>query len=392
MQIKDLKQDKRNYRTHNKKNLDLIKKSVKEVGLARSIVIDNENNIICGNGLTSTLDKNTPIQIIETDGSELVVVKRTDLKTDDEKRKQLAIMDNSTSDSSEFDLDSLQADFDVEQLQDWGLDLEFEAVDEEQEIIEDEVPEKVETKCKLGDIWQLGNHRLMCGNSTSVTDVEKLMNGEKADMVFTDPPYLLETKGGCKGEIGKALKKQGNDIEFISNFNPDNFLNVLPNVFEKNKINAYVFCNKDLLPKYLNWAVDNKYSYNVLIWKKPNAIPIGDSHRPDIEYLLLFRKNAIWNNGLKDVNYSRCLEFSRETGLHPTMKPLKLITNEMQISSNKGSNILDPFGGSGSTLIACEQLNRKCYMMELDPKYCDVILQRWENLTGKKAELLNGEQ
>ena len=376
MQIKDLKQDERNYRKHNKKNLDLIKKSVSEVGLGRSVVIDNENEIVCGNGLVSTLDKNTPIKVIETDGTQLVVVKRTDLNTDDEKRKQLAFMDNSTSDSSEFDLESLQADFDVEQLQDWGLDVEFESL-EEQEIIEDEVPEEVETKCKLGDIWQLGNNRLMCGNSTSVTDVEKLMNGEKADMVFTDPPYLLETKGGCKGEIGKALKKQGNDIEFISNFNPDNFLHVLPNVFEKNKINAYVFCNKDLLPKYLNWAVDNKYSYNVLVWKKPNAIPIGDSHRPDIEYLLLFRKNAIWNNGLKDVNYSRCLEFSRETGLHPTMKPLKLITNEMQISSNKGSNILDPFGGSGSTLIACEQLDRKCYMMELDPKYCDVILQRY---------------
>lgn len=122
MQIKDLKQDERNYRKHNKKNLDLIKKSVSEVGLGRSVVIDNENEIICGNGLVSTLDKNTPIKVIETDGSELVVVKRTDLKTNDEKRKQLAIMDNATSDSSEFDLESLQADFDVEQLQDWGLD------------------------------------------------------------------------------------------------------------------------------------------------------------------------------------------------------------------------------------------------------------------------------
>ena len=373
----NIKFDAHNYRKHSDKNKSLINKSLKECGAGRSIVIDNDGEIIAGNGIYEQAQKlKIPTKIIETDGSELVVVKRTDLKTNDEKRKQLAIMDNSTSDSSEFDLESLQADFDVEQLQDWGLDVEFESL-EEQEIIEDEVPEEVETKCKLGDIWQLGNNRLMCGNSTSVTDVEKLMNGEKADMVFTDPPYLLETKGGCKGEIGKALKKQGNDIEFISNFNPDNFLHVLPNVFEKNKINAYVFCNKDLLPKYLNWAVDNKYSYNVLVWKKPNAIPIGDSHRPDIEYLLLFRKNAIWNNGLKDVNYSRCLEFSRETGLHPTMKPLKLITNEMQISSNKGSNILDPFGGSGSTLIACEQLDRKCYMMELDPKYCDVILQRY---------------
>ena len=121
MQIKDLKQDKRNYRKHNQQNLDLIKKSVSEVGLGRSVVIDNENEIVCGNGLVSTLDKNTPIKVIETDGTELVVVKRTDLNTNDEKRKQLAIMDNSTSDSSEFDLDSLQADFDVEQLQDWGI-------------------------------------------------------------------------------------------------------------------------------------------------------------------------------------------------------------------------------------------------------------------------------
>ena len=122
MQIKDLKQDERNYRKHNKKNLDLIKKSVSEVGLGRSVVIDNENEIVCGNGLVSTLDKNTPIKVIETDGSELVVVKRTDLKTNDEKRKQLAIMDNSTSDSSEFDINSLYADFDIEKLNDWGLE------------------------------------------------------------------------------------------------------------------------------------------------------------------------------------------------------------------------------------------------------------------------------
>lgn len=387
MKINDLKFDKRNYRKHNDKNLALIKKSVNDVGLARSIVIDNENEIICGNGLVSQLGKNTPVKVIETDGSELVVVKRIDLKTDDDKRKHLAVLDNSTSDSSDFDMTLLQEDFDVETLNDLGIEIEIEDPEIE-EVEEDEVPEQVETRTKLGDIWQLGNHRLMCGDSTSVTDVEKLMNGEKADMVFTDPPYLLETKGGCNGEIGKALRKQGNDIEFISNFNPDDFLKILPNIFVRNKINAYIFCNKDLLPKYLNWAVDNKYSYNVLIWKKPNAIPIGDSHRPDIEYLLLFRKNAIWNNNLKDVNYSRCLEFSRETGLHPTMKPIQLITNEMKISSNKGSNIIDLFGGSGSTLIASEQLNRKCFMMELDPHYCDVILTRWETLTGKKAELL----
>ena len=198
----------------------------------------------------------------------------------------------------------------------------------------------------------------------------------------------MQTTGGCKGDIGKRLRRQGEDIEFIADFEPSKFLNVLPSVFDGN-MNAYIFCNKELLPDYLNWCKNNNYSWNVLIWKKPSAIPIGDSHRPDIEYLLLFRKNALWNNGT-DANYSRCLEYNRvkkseENGRHPTIKPIELITNELKISSNKESFVLDFFGGSGSTLIACEQLHRKCLMCELDPKYCDVIIQRWENFTGQKA-------
>ena len=237
-----------------------------------------------------------------------------------------------------------------------------------------------------------GGHRLICGDSTDVTVIDKLMDGVKADMVFTDPPYNLQTEGGSKGSIGKSLKKQGKEIEFIADFNPSDFLNVLPIVFNGN-MNAYIFCNKELLPDYLNWCKNSGYSWNVLIWKKPTAIPIRDSHRPDIEYLLLFRKNALWNYGT-DANYSRCLQYDRvkkseENGNHPTPKPIELIANELKISSNKNSVVVDFFGGSGSTLIACEQLNRKCYMCELDPKYVDVIIERWEKLTGKKAILAN---
>lgn len=123
MEIKDLKQDSHNYRKHNDRNRELIKKSVDECGLGRSVVIDSENCIVAGNGLVSTLDKNTKVKVIETDGSELVVVKRTDLKTDDEKRKKLAIMDNSTSDTSEFDLELLSVDFEVPELKDMGIDI-----------------------------------------------------------------------------------------------------------------------------------------------------------------------------------------------------------------------------------------------------------------------------
>lgn len=126
MQVKDLKQDRRNYRKHNQRNLDLIKKSVNEVGFGRSIVVNSENEIICGNGISSTLDKDTKLRVVETDGTELIVVKRNDLKTGDLKQTKLGIFDNSTSDSSEFDFELLQADFDTEELEDWGLDVDFE--------------------------------------------------------------------------------------------------------------------------------------------------------------------------------------------------------------------------------------------------------------------------
>ena len=151
MQIKDLKQDKRNYRKHNERNLDLIKKSVAEVGLGRSVVIDNENEIICGNGLVSTLDANTPVKVIETDGSELVVVKRTDLATDDDKRKQLAIMDNSSSDSSEFDFDLLKNDINDYTLAEWGVELptEFEFDEPVEQSEEDIYVNKKLLKCPV---------------------------------------------------------------------------------------------------------------------------------------------------------------------------------------------------------------------------------------------------
>ena len=358
-----------------------VAESIKEFGFKVPIIIDSDGVIVAGHTRVSAAKK--------LGMKSVPCIVADDLTPDQIKAFRLA--DNSTAQIAEWDLSLLKdelmdLDFDMSLF---GLEKEIKDIERifAPEIIEDDVPEVDEKNIitKLGDIWQLGRHRLMCGDSTKEEDVAKLMNGNKADMVFTDPPYNLETKGGRKGEAGKALRKQGSDIEFIADFNPTEFLKVMPNFFNKNTLNSYIFCNKELLPTYLNWAVENKYSFNVLVWKKPNAIPIGDSHRPDIEYLLLFRKNAIWNNGLKDVNYSRCLEFSREIGLHPTMKPIKLITNELEISSNKNSNILDFFGGSGSTLIACEQLNRVAYLMELEPKWCDVIIKRWEALTGEKA-------
>ena len=393
---KEIKFDKRNYRKHNDKNKNLINKSLKECGAGRSIVIDNENEIIAGNGIYEQAQKlNIPTKIIETDGTELVVVKRTDLNTNDEKRKQLAIMDNSTSDSSEFDLESLQADFDVEQLQDWGLDVEFESL-EEQEIIEDEVPEEVETKCKLGDIWQLGNNRLMCGDSTSITDVEKLMNGEKADMVFTDPPYgmNLDTDYSSmkseifKGGIGGKKYEQG----MVDDFTPEML--------------TMIFTCFDNVKEIFLWGADyfaellpDKNDGSWIVWdKRANGNDnIGQDLSSDKIYGSCFELCWSKNKHKRDIArikwagvFGTEKEFDHKRH-HPTQKPTALAQWFLDRYSKENQSIVDLFGGSGSTLIACEQLNRKCYMMELDPHYCDVILQRWENLTGKKAELLNGK-
>lgn len=158
----------------------------------------------------------------------------------------------------------------------------------------------------------------------------------------------------------------------------------------------YIFTSKDLIPDYLQ--IFKEWKFNILTWVKTNSPPMcNNNFLPDIEYLLYFHKGKrIWNNGLKPMDiYRRAFFSSKAEGhaeigdVHPTMKPLKLISDKMQISSNKNSIVLDLFGGSGTTLIVCEQLERCCYMCEIEPHYCDVIIDRWEKYTGQKAELIN---
>jgi len=334
----------------------------------RPIVVNNEMMILGGNMRLKAIQ--------EIGIKEVPIIKAENLT--EQQQREFLIKDNVGF--GEWDWDALANDWDPAELNEWGLDVpNMDLTELEAEDDNFEEPENIETDIVLGDLFEIGEHRLLCGDSTDSDSVARLMNGEKADMVFTDPPYKIETDGGAKGDIGKALRKQGKDIEFIAEFNPLEFLQVLPLVFDKN-MNAYIFCNNELLPDYLIWARDAGYSFNVLIWKKPNAIPINSAHRPDIEYILLFRKSSIWNYGLQDVNYSRCLEFGRESGLHPTMKPIELIANEMKISSHANSLVVDFFLGSGSTMVASHQLKRKCFGMELDPKYCQVIIDRMKKL------------
>lgn len=368
----------------NQKAIPYVQRSIKRFGFIVPIVVDSAQTLVIAAGHTRHAAALKLCQEEGKDPSSVEVLCLSAEHLTPSQVRQFRLADNRVATFSQDDADKLRAEL-KDLVADWDAgdfgfeEKDFEAFDFEEEGTEEDVEIEVpaEAISKRGVCYQLGKHRLMCGDSTSKDDIEKLMQGEKCDLVFTDPPYLLETKGGCKDEVGKVLKKQGESIEFIADFDPRKFLNVLPSVFKNGVMNAYIFCNKELLPSYLNYAVENGLAFNVLIWKKPNALPIGDSHRPDIEYLLFFRKKAIWNNGLKGINYSRCLEFSRETGLHPTMKPVGLVSNEIAISSKRDSIVVDFFGGSGSTIIACEVVGRRGRAIEIDPKYVDVIRKRW---------------
>lgn len=393
-----IKFDTRNYRKHSDENKQLINKSLSECGAGRSILIDANDEIIAGNGVYEQAQAlNIPVKVIETDGSELVVVKRTDLATDDERRKRLAVMDNSASDSSEFDLELLSMDFEVPDLQDMGIEIPDITIEEEKEVVEDEVPEEVETRAKRGDIWQLGEHRLMCGDSTSITDVEKLMDGAKADMVFTDPPYgmNLDTDfSGMKSKLGtgfgdRGLKGNKYAQGKVDDFTPDILLTIF-SVFDYVK-EMFLFG-----ADYFAELLPNKNDGSWIVWDKRSneENPIEYAEQSDKMYGSCFE--LCWSRSKHKREIARIKwaglfgmekEFDKKR-CHPTQKPTALVQWFLSKYSKEDQNVVDLFGGSGSTLIACEQLNRKCYTMELDEHYCDVIMQRWENLTGKTAELL----
>lgn len=399
--MNEIKFDKRNYRKHNDKNKKLIKKSLQECGAGRSIIIDNEGEIIAGNGVYEQAQKlGLKTKIVETDGSELVVVKRTDLATDDDKRKRLAVMDNSTSDTSEFDIDLLEEDFAIEDLNDMGLDLKIEDEEEEKEIVEDEVPDQMESRCKEGDVWELGEHRLICGDSTDAEVFAKLMQGEKADFVFTDPPY-----GVAIGDKNKTLTELGMGGGVQQNIKNDNIkledlqliiLNALTNLRLNCKDDAVYYVTApaggDIGLMMQNTMKDaGLLAKHILFWEKNSAtFSIG---RLDYEYQ---HEPIFYTWTKKHHNYRKGkfrttiwkIDRPQKSELHPTMKPVELVANALLDGTLEGDIALDCFGGSGTTLIACEQLKRKARLIELDPHYCDVIIQRWENLTGKKAELI----
>jgi 16S rRNA G966 N2-methylase RsmD len=382
--IKDLKADHRNARKRTDRSANLIAESLKRFGAARSIVIDEDNRILAGNGTVEGAKAAgiQNIRVIETDGTEIIAVKRTGLSEDD--KIGLALADNRTSDLSDWDKDMLQQLSAEHDLAPW-----FEADDLAEIIGEaeqlptegltdaDDVPEPPEEPItKPGDVWLLGKHRVMCGDSTSLIEVERLMAGKKADMVFTDPPYgVAVVKNGMVGaNFGVAKKGQ--------------YAEVIGDDTTQTAHDAIALCQSLQIPVQVYWG-GNYYADKLpptscwLIWDKRGDSGIVNTFA-DCE--------LAWTNMTGPARIHKQLwngfirEGEKDKRVHPTQKPVALA--EWAIDQYlKGENVLDLFLGSGSTLIACEMQRKSCYGMEMSPVYCDVIVKRWEQFTGNKAML-----
>lgn len=394
--------------------VDAVAASIKEFGFKVPIVIDKDNIIVAGHTRHLAAKKLGMVEV--------PVIVADDLTDDQIKAFRLA--DNKVGEMALWDFEKLEAEMqDIEmELSQFGFDMKKLQVefDKHQTVQDDnfdaeEAYEEIdEPMSKAGDVWLLGNHRLMCGDSTKKSDVATLMDGAKADLLQTDPPYNVAYEGTA-GTIQNDNMSDKKFKEFLTA--------AFKRAWESLKEGAafYVWLASR---EHVNFETSlNAAGFEVrqqLIWNKSSLVLGRQDYQWKHEPCLYGWKDGAAhyfvdsriettviddNPNLKKMSKEELIDYIKElkqafpastvidedkparNGEHPTMKPLKLIGYQIQNSSRPEESVLDLFGGSGSTLIACEQLNRKCYMMEFDPKYCDVIINRWEALTGKKAQL-----
>lgn len=394
--IQEIKPYKRNPRK-NDKAVEYVANSIRSFGFKVPIVIDADHEIVCGH---------TRWKAAKTLGLETVPCIMAD-DLDEDQIRAFRLADNKTAEMADWDFELLDIELndidpDLFDMADFGFLDDEDHEGEPASVEEDDFEEAsvTEAVCQRGQIWQLGKHRLMCGDSTDAGDVARLMNGEKADMVFTDPPYNVAI--GSKNAFLNSVQKAGRCCEDIAGdkgmtdeeigktlWKPA-FMNMRDN--SKDCCSIYVTMPQGgthmmmMMMMSASWQVKHE-----LMWEK-NA-PTFSMGRLDYDYQhepICYGWNKSHTFYGKGEQLKSIWKFDkpRKCALHPTMKPVALIANALLNSSKQNDIILDLFGGSGSTLIACEQLERRCFMMELDPHYCDVIIKRWEEYTGGKAELI----
>ena len=342
--------------------VDAVAESIKQCGYCSPIVIDEDNVILAGHTRLKALKK--------LKWKEVECVRKTGLT--EEQKKKYRILDNKTNELAEWDFDLLEEEIDGLDFDGFDFGFDMSAFEEPQEIVEDEPPEVDEDSepiTQLGDIWQLGEHRLMCGDSTDKATVELLMDGKKADKVFTDPPYNI----GYRGVSDKRTIQNDKMTD-------EDFVDFLEKALMPCET-MYVCCSWQYSHLFRQ-AIENigQKIKAMIVWDKVNPAQHLDKYFKQHE--IIWYCGAFGGEKTLRGDVWQCKR--QKNTVHPTMKPLELIGMALQDQPKK-KTVYDGFGGSGSTLIACEQLNRTCYMMELDPKYCDVIIKRWETFTGKKA-------
>ena len=360
------------YENNARKNDKAVKdvaESIKQCGYIAPIIVDENNVILAGH---------TRYKALKKLGYKEITVRKISGLTDEQKRKY-RLLDNKTNELADWDFEKLKdeidgldfSEFDI----DWGIEEDTETII----VIEDspiEIDNTHEPITKLGDIWQLGEHRLMCGDSTDALNINLLMDGKTADMIFTDPPYGYEYQSNMRTKSKKfdVLK------------NDDKILEFMPAIKDICKGFIFICTTWKVLDKWL--PLFNKYYdlTNMIIWDKGGG-GIGDlEHTFSTDYeIILCSNNGAKITGKRIGSVWNVPKDNASDYVHATQKPVKLSAIAIENTTNKNGVVLDIFSGSGSTLIACEQLNRKCYCMELDPKYCDVIIKRWETFTGKEA-------
>lgn len=375
--IKDLIPYVNNSRTHSDEQIAQVAGSIKEFGFTNPVLIDDEGGIIAGHGRVMAAGKLglDEVPCIVLDGLTKA------------QKKAYVIADNQLALNSGWDLDTLkleiesleEMEFDVDLL---GFDDDFLAdlmPEEEAEGLtdEDEVPEAPETPVSvLGDIWSLGNHRLMCGDSCSIDEVMALLENKPADMVHTDPPYGVSYQSNMRTESDKFDVLKNDDV----------FLDIAPVIEVCSKGWVFVWTSWKVLTTWIDMFDSFGYPSNQVIWFKGGG-GIGDLKKT---FLSDYETALVWHRGaeLTGKRIGSVWKVEKDGAgsyVHPTQKPVGLPEEAIDKTTRSGNTVLDLFGGSGSTLIACEKINRKARLMELDEKYVDVIIMRWQEFTGKEA-------
>lgn len=379
-----------NSRTHSADQVAQIAASIKEFGFTNPVLVDADNGIIAGHG-----------RLLAAQKLKLAAVPciRLGHLTEAQKRAYV-IADNKLALNAGWDEDALKAELERLQEEDFDIDLlgfdedelsDLLAADESTEGLNDEeaVPDVEDQAVTVeGDVWLLGRHRLMCGDSTSLDTVECLMDGAKADLCHTDPPYNVDYSNAdrpkaSKTDLGRIKNDTMGDSEFYEFL--FRFYSCVYTVL-KDDSTIYVWHSSSEQINFTKSMVDAGFNYTQqIIWKKPMLLGRGRyqwAHEPCLmgvkgsPYFTDDRtKTTVWDFG----------GYDKSKNIHPTQKPIFIPEEAISNSSKMGSNVLDLFGGSGSTLIACEKTNRNAYLMELDPKYCDVIIKRWQDFIGQEA-------